>query len=266
MKMSKDLNNDSFADMVLQEPSNIWQGVWQSNPFGPSTNWGWLPLSDPSGAKYVAIGDLSGGFFGERDFQDDLIIQDPSLTWQGLYEFSNGFPVTYRGLPSTSGNKIVGSGDINGDGYDDLLLQNPNSKQIILWERIAFTNVSFSGGWDQSNTVVPLPDLFGTDLVAVGDFNGDNYDDLVSQAPDKSWQAIWINNFGTGSWTGIGLSTTYGADIVGSGDYNNDGVDDIILQHPSKIWQGIWFTDLSRPSTQWGWQDLSTTYGADIIA
>jgi hypothetical protein len=264
--MSKNLSNDFFGldDMVLQEPSNIWQGVWQrNNPFSSSTNWGWLPLSNPSGAKYVAIGDLSNLFSGSGDGQADLILQDPSLTWQGLFVFQNGFPARYVGLPSTSGNEIVGVGDINHDGRDDLLLQNPNSKQIILWER-NFGNVSFSGGWNQ-NSIFNLPDLFGSDLVAVGDYDGDGFnDDIVSQATDNSWQAIWINN--GGNWTGIGLSTTYGADIVGSGDYGGSNADDIILQAPDKSWQGIWFTDLSRPSTQWGWQNLSTTYGADIIA
>lgn len=52
--MSTDLNNDFFDDMILQEPSNIWQGVWQGNPSAASTSWGWLPLSDPSGADIIA--------------------------------------------------------------------------------------------------------------------------------------------------------------------------------------------------------------------
>ena len=56
----------------------------------------------------------------------------------------NGSTVTgWAGLPSTSGANIVGVGDFNGDGKNDIMLQNQGAGWAGIWTM----NGSTVTGW-----------------------------------------------------------------------------------------------------------------------
>ena len=80
---------------------------------------------------------------------------------------------------------MVGTGDFNGDGNSDILLQNTNG-QLAIWEMNGLTPIhqnplSFNPG--------PSWKAIGT-----GDYNGDGFSDILFQNTSSSQTAIWEMN------------------------------------------------------------------------
>ncbi len=86
------------------------------------------------------------------------------------------------------GWKAVGTGDFNGDGKSDILLQNPSNGQVAIWEMNG-TNV-IGGG-----TVSSIPGA-SWHATGTGDFNGDGKADILWQN-DGGQVAIWEMNGST---------------------------------------------------------------------
>jgi len=156
----------------------------------------------------------------------------------------------------------IGSGDINGDGYDDLIIGSPyyssddmvwNGKVSVYFGRGDLKKRVYGGLNDFPNLVVfgrNSGDQLGIS-VASGDFNNDGYDDLLIGAHnaysgdvrsggaflimgrsvfnpsfvDLAFSSADVEFFGQDDAEGFGLS-------VDVGDINNNGVDDIIVGAP----------------------------------
>jgi hypothetical protein len=155
-----------------------------------------------------------------------------------------------------AGYPIVGAGDVNGDGFDDILIgANLNcdggyeagkvylvfgkSSGFEMDQNLSTADASFLG--ENPN------DWAGFSLAAAGDVNGDGFDDILigshlnSEFQTNAGQVYLI--FGKASgWTGnVSLSTANasfigeaawdwaGYSIAGAGDVNGDGFEDILI-------------------------------------
>src|SRR6266513_4744730 len=83
-----DVNGDGFADLLI--------GAYRADPNG-----------DSSGAAYVVFGK-SGGF-------------NPNLNLSSL-DGANGFKISGVAASDRAGSAVSGAGDVNGDGFADLLI------------------------------------------------------------------------------------------------------------------------------------------------
>ncbi|EKD76746.1 MAG: hypothetical protein ACD_43C00003G0001, partial [uncultured bacterium] len=155
-----------------------------------------------------------------------------------------------RQIGTTAGDqygKAVVAGDINGDGYDDVISGTnapTNYISITYGGSSLLSSTTISSGNSVIITSSTASDSFGGNIVT-GDINNDGYDDIiVSAATDSTGGsgtgAIYIIYGKAASYT----STTTTADtsivkIIGSvgdsasdlaiGDYDNDGYDDIAV-------------------------------------
>ncbi len=148
------------------------------------------------------------------------------------------------------GTSVAGAGDVNGDGYADLVVGAP---AFPSGPGHAFVYLGGAGGLAASPaSTLAAPgsttnDLFGSSVASAGDVNGDGYADVIVGARGAESAYIF--------WGGApGLATTpattlasrdgylpdggpggggFGAAVAGAGDVNGDGYGDVIVSAPT---------------------------------
>jgi len=156
-------------------------------------------------------------------------------------------------FPQGTGQEVVAAGDVNGDGYDDVIVASPITSTVYVYYGSAtgqFTSPSGSVGVPDWQNSINARD-FGASL-AVGDFNCDNIDDIVVGAyaggfvregqvyvyygsdtvlPDSpDWQAESDNN-----------NARFGWSVSSAGDINNDGCNDLLVGGDSNTGMAVLF-------------------------
>jgi hypothetical protein len=186
-----------------------------------------------------AIGDFNGSGF------QDLLWQNNSSGVTGQVNVSyyggagpqpQGSAVLNNGS-DLAGWKVVGAGDFDHNGVQDLVLQNTASGQV---------NVNYYGG-PGGTTVIGFAVLnsgagmTGWSVVAVADMNGDGSPDLVWQNA-SSGEVVVDYYGGTGGATMTGSAVlnsgagTAGSVVVAAADFDGNGTPDLVWQNQT-TWQ-----------------------------
>jgi VCBS repeat protein len=138
--------------------------------------------------------------------------------------------------PSGTSWKIAGTGDLNGDGFADLVWHNTSDGTVAVW---IMRGTTFVG----SAVVNYSPLASGWNIRGVGDVNGDGRADLIFQHNDGSL-AVWLMN-GVNAIAAMFLSIPKVADtnwvVAGAGDVNGDGMADLVWQNKVNGGLGVWY-------------------------
>ena len=168
-----------------------------------------------------------------------VIWQDPvsgfSQTWylggaQGA-SFMSASTITTKNVW-----RIAAVADFNGDGYPDIVWQDPKTGASQIW---------FLGG-PQGTTLLEAVNIGASNswqIVAAADFNLDGHPDLVWQDPVSGWAQIWYlgGPLGITVQSAANLTLRNPWNIVGSGDFNGDGHPDLLWQDPISGTVQIWY-------------------------
>ncbi|MCX4502059.1 FG-GAP-like repeat-containing protein [Streptomyces anulatus] len=124
-------------------------------------------------------------------------------------------------------------GDVNGDGFADYLLLEPNGA-VSAWVNKGGTGTA---GWSAAGVIAKGGTGATGDQVRFADVNGDRRSDYLVVAANGSVTA-WLNNGGDGAggWSSAGqIASGVGAtgDQVRFGDVNGDGFADYLLLEPN---------------------------------
>ena len=191
-----------------------------------------LASTDPHW-KIVGTGDLNG------DGHPDIVWRHDTQGWLAYWALVND-TVTGTSLLSINQNTdlnwtIKGIGDVNGDGYGDLIWQHTNGS-IAVWTMrgatvLTTTLFSISGTGDPN-----------WKIAAVADLNHDGKDDLIFQHT-AGWLAVWFVNgsniLGT-SLLSINQQPDTNWKIQAAGDIDGSGVQRIIWRHQTQGWVAAW--------------------------
>jgi ELWxxDGT repeat protein len=145
-----------------------------------------------------------------------ILFSDSATGDFGYYAMSNGVTTWHDVAIASTAYSVVGVGDFNGPGVDDILFRDNATGTLGFYE------MNNGKAW-----VVVRPPIRWS---GTGDFFGNGTDDILfrdDSASDTGFYAI-SNGVNTG-WHDIGGSST-GYSVVAVGDYNGDNTSDILFR------------------------------------
>lgn len=148
------------------------------------------------------------------------------------------------------GASVAGAGDINADGFGDVLVGAPFYDQGETNEGAAFLYYGTAQGISIVPTIIQSNQAdahLGTSLATAGDVNGDNFSDIIIGTPhyDKLYTDQGLANIYLGSPAGINSNTPitltgqqmqeeFGRAVACAGDVNGDSFSDIMVAGRTK--------------------------------
>ena len=168
---------------------------------------------------------------GIGDACDSLQILPMQPTWS-----------VQAGASTTFGSSVTIVGDVNGDGFDDVVVSDPaflGTGRVFAYYGSP-TGPSTAADWtfDGEN----VEDEFGHRVRPAGDVNGDGFDDLIVGAPgwnnDRGRAYVFLGSSsglnGPAFWIASGLADgdRFGEAVASAGDQLGDGTADVAVGAP----------------------------------
>jgi hypothetical protein len=314
-----DVNADGYDDIIVsawrrdgEYPDEGRVYVYHGSPSGPEATPAWWADGGQEGSNFGVIvngaGDVNGDGF------DDAIVAAP------LYDDTEGdvgrvwiYRGSENGLEASAswirtgdqagarlGTTANTAGDVNGDGYGDVVVGAKFYDGGDVDEGRAWVFHGGPSGVESSPAAMLEVDASGARFGSVGggagDVNADGYDDVIIGASHYGDTAVldeetfegraFLFN-GSGSGVETEYSWSYESDqafaylsaghrsIGGAGDVNEDGIDDLVVGAygfrttrtvEGRVW--VFHGSASGPSTDpdWGKSGLATDEGLGILA
>jgi VCBS repeat-containing protein len=274
-----DVNGDGIADLIVGAP---WDSAGSAYVvFGHLGGWsatfdlGLLngtngfrldgAAGDQTGWAVSSAGDVNGDgfediFVGSRYANASYVVFGQATGWSPSIDLTtlngvNGFRLSGHYSGDQSGYSVSSAGDVNGDGYDDLIVGSPLAAQAGV-SHLVFGK---AGGWSADQDIASVGirlegyhsnDKSGFAVAAAGDVNGDGFADVIVGAPyalagGANSGAAFVVFGHAGPWSSLNLSALTGVAgfriegdnagditgwaVAGAGDVNGDGFDDVIV-------------------------------------
>jgi hypothetical protein len=224
-----DVNGDGAGDVIV------------------GCNWADRPSKTRAGTSYVVFGhSTSTGFVTV-----DLL----TVTTVGA-----GYRIDGANASDSNGEWVAGAGDVNGDGYDDIITtalyyDRPGSADcgaayVIFGHgtATAFLDINLatlSSSQGFRITGAAANDRLGWSASSAGDFNHDGYGDIViGSAANRAYVLFGHSSVTTSSNVNLAAfsagsagfmvtgSGDFGVSVSGGVDVNRDGIDDIVVAAP----------------------------------
>ena len=261
-----DLNRDGFSDVVvgahwytaeLSMEGRVY--VYHGSAAGLRTTLAWTAEGHHDGGLYGASVATAGDVNG--DGYEDLVVGEPlydngaeesnegrayvyygSATGLGAYSWTAKGDQTGAGL----GFSVSTAGDVNADGYSDVIVGAPTYDDGQYDEGAAFVYLGSAAGLAQTPAWTAEGNQdnagFGYCVSTAGDVNGDEYGDIIVGVPthknllfDEGRAYVYYGGWGgvdqQPAWIADGNqeSAYFGRSVSTAGDVNGDSYGDVII-------------------------------------
>lgn len=210
-----DVNNDGFADVIIGAyretvgenadagRAYVYFGGQMGLQGTPIVLESENPLGNYFGRSVGSAGDVNGDGYAEVIIGASVETSDQSLRAGRAYVYLGGeaglqvaAPVTLAsdnpGLHGTFGDSLASAGDVNGDGYADVMVGAGLEDDGDIWDAgQVYVYLGTQKGLQITADVIlhtsnPKPfGTFGASLASAGDVNGDGYADVIVGAPGE---------------------------------------------------------------------------------
>ncbi|RMG92126.1 MAG: PKD domain-containing protein [Chloroflexi bacterium] len=267
-----DVNGDGFPDIIIGAPR--YDGgqadtgaafIYYGTAFGPGNNPAHI-LEGSKGAAFFGTAVNTAGDVNNDDIDDILISNglEEVFLFLGSTTGPAATPTQLLAAPvpgSAFGQSLDTAGDVNGDGFDDIIIGAPayagtmgvNQGRAYVYYGSS-TGVIEPFGWSAEGP--HANDYFAWSVADAGDVNGDTYDDVIisidSYAPVTTplGAAVVFHGSSTGlpdpnsdgkatiteaNWLVVGsqANSLFGFSVNAAGDVNGDTYDDVIIGAPA---------------------------------
>ena len=265
-----DVNGDGYSDVIIGAPqyddgANInegWAFVYHGSAVGLSlTANSTLDDADQAGAYFAisvaAAGDVNGDGYsdviiGAYLFNDGFTDEGVAFVYHGSATGLSATPINMpddaNQLNANFGFSVSTAGDVNGDGYSDVIIGASSYDDVFANEGRAFVYYGSASGVSVTPNIAldnanQLNANFGFSVASAGDVNGDGYSDVIIGA--NAYDDVFPNEGRAfvyhGSAAGLPatpnstldganqLNAIFGHSVACAGDINGDGYSDVII-------------------------------------
>ena len=226
-----DVNGDGFDDMLVGAPGNCGCPLYPGDTYYGKV---WVIFGKETGLATIDLASLAP---------------------------ADGFVITGVEEYDQTGYSVASAGDINGDGFDEIVIGTPGSYDGGDYLGTAYVIFGKAGGFADIDLAALDPadgfaihgaaayDYLGITVSGAGDVNGDGFADIIVGAPEAEYYAgaSYVIFGKAGGFTDIDLSDLTAADgfvihgaedydgagsVSSAGDVDGDGFDDLIIGAP----------------------------------
>ncbi len=242
-----DVNGDGFSDLVVGSKSANTAWVFYGSPIGLPAQADWTTTGTGGyGGTVGTAGDVNGDGYADvvvagtdtvYVYHGDMAGLTPGTpTWSRTVQGSSAYPCT-----------AATAGDVNGDGYADLIVGvpytlNSEGKVLLFYGSALGLDAPLSEIWGEA-----AGDHFGISVGTAGDVNSDGFADVLVGAPDAEYPDPWNpSEIGKayiyfGSFQGVqsdqepwiyfwrNYADFIGSQVAVAGDVDGDGFADVLM-------------------------------------
>ncbi|MBX7041497.1 MAG: FG-GAP-like repeat-containing protein [Ignavibacteria bacterium] len=258
-----DVNGDGYSDVIVGayvfDNGQTDEGrafVYHGSASGLSATANWTAESDQANAHFGISVSTAGDVNG--DGYSDVIVGAPSgarfnegeaFVYHGSASglSANKCWIDYGGGPNRSfGNSVSTAGDVNGDGYSDVIVGawaltngQANEGKAFVYHGSG-SGLAMTANWTAESNQAGA--RFGSSLSTAGDVNGDGYSDVIVGADwydngqSDEGRAFVYHGSASGlapaaNWTAESdqIGASFGWSVSAAGDVNGDGYSDVIV-------------------------------------
>jgi len=260
-----DVNGDGFADVIVGAPSYANGQSWEGAAFIYFGGAGVFnttadaqlesnQVSAELGRSVAGAGDVNGDGFadvivGARYYDNDQNNEGAAFIYfggAGVFDTTADAQLESNQVGAYLGLSVAGAGDVNGDGFADVIVGAPSYDNGQSEEGAAFVYFGGAGGFNpsadarlESNQVDAW---LGFSVAGAGDVNGDGFADVIVGAyrydngqTDEGAAFIYFGGAGVFNPAADALlesnqvNAEMGTSVAGAGDVNGDGFADVIV-------------------------------------
>jgi hypothetical protein len=221
----RDLNADGYADILIGDQGGAGVGIIFGGQLLQERRFDVVLKGEPDklqafGNRIAGVGDVDGDGFADL-LVGQTAIQSDDLTTAFLYRggapmHQSWFDKFEATVGDDSGPSVAAGGDVNGDGYADIVVGSYDTMRVYFGEPglSSHRSLQLAQGYES----------------AAGDVNGDGYDDMVVR---QGGATVFYGGATPDATPDVVLPNL---NLGAVGDLNGDGFADVVLNGDQKVW------------------------------